>query len=320
MKKTYDNLKEYFKSGGTLSIFTPSEIETILQNKDYFELVKDSNLDFLTDDQTHVFPQEMVNYLLLNTRTPAYIFSEEQRENTPQWVINKMAFLGKDVNSFEYEKVQAIPQSNKGKAEKPQEQIKTPPKDTAPEEPLVRGCSLNCHRYNPYEFTEDEYINFSQAIGKNRGCEQGNGDEAIPCQIRQTSTEAKQALLQYAAGDMKWEKLPVDVFVNEEARRNLLYNIKNKTIKKFNDLCKRKGYEHDVPENLVKVFDNKLFQIGAEVEVRMIEGILKLTSGKSSKERIDKILEVYVGDSNNDIKPLNKKENDLAKKIQNIRW
>lgn len=113
-------------------------------------------------------------------------------------------------------------------------------------------------------------------------------EAGIPEQILRISENAREALILYGAEKIESSELPSDVFVNYEARQCLLGIIKQKTTMRFAKLCKDSGYvKSGVPEEVKMAFDEKLEQIGQEVDERMRSGVKELT--RQSEEKRAKI-------------------------------
>lgn len=108
---------------------------------------------------------------------------------------------------------------------------------------------------------------------------------AIPEQILEISENAREALTLYRKRLIKSSKLPPDVFVNYEARRCLLGIIKQNITMHFAELCEDRGYvKSGVPEEVQMAFDEKLEQIGQEVDERMRSGVKELTRQSEEKQ------------------------------------
>ena len=108
---------------------------------------------------------------------------------------------------------------------------------------------------------------------------------AIPEQILEISENAREALTLYRTRLIKSSKLPSDVFVNYEARQCLLGIIKQKITMDFAELCEDRGYvKSGVPEEVQMAFDEKLEQIGQEVDERMRSGVKELTRQSEEKQ------------------------------------
>ena len=108
---------------------------------------------------------------------------------------------------------------------------------------------------------------------------------AIPEQILEISENAREALTLYRTRLIKSSKLPSDVFVNYKARQCLLGIIKQKIIMDFAELCEDRGYvKSGVPEEVQMAFDEKLEQIGQEVDERMRSGVKELTRQSEEKQ------------------------------------
>ena len=103
--------------------------------------------------------------------------------------------------------------------------------------------------------------------------------------------ENANALILYSLGKISKDDLPISIFVNESWRTRLLRVIKRNTTNKFNRICAENGFETDVPETLVKAFNEKLKQIEEDVEARMVEGVKFLTERQFSEERVQDEIE-----------------------------
>lgn len=108
---------------------------------------------------------------------------------------------------------------------------------------------------------------------------------AIPEQILEISENAREALNLYRQRLIKSSKLPLDVFVNYEARQCLLGIIKGSITMHFAELCEDRGYvKSGVPKEVQMAFDEKLEQIGQEVDKRMRSGVKELTRQSEEKQ------------------------------------
>ncbi len=199
--------------------------------------------------------------------------TKKQIAAIPQEVIKKRAANGGDLRRLTKKQIAAIPQ----------EVIK---------KRAANGVDLLGLSIGQIAAIPQEVINIGVAKGGSSFGLTAEQRAAIPEQILEFSENAREALILYDAGKIKSSELPSDVFVNSDARQCLLEIIKKKTTMRFAELCKKSGYyKSGVPEEVNMAFDEKLEQIGQEVDERMRSGVKELT-GQSEEKQAKSIKEI----------------------------
>ncbi len=219
----------------------------------------------LTKEQRAAIPQEVINKRVANGGSLLDL-TKEQRAAIPQEVINKRAANGGRLVYLTEEQIAAIPQEVINKR-------------------AANGGRLGYFTEEQIAAIPQEAINQYVAKGGDLRDLTEEQKAAIPEQILEISENAREALILYGAGKIKSSELPSDVFVNNEARRYLLDLIKGRTTMRFAELCKESGYDKSgVPEEVQMAFDEKLEQIGQEVDERMRSGVKELIRQSEEKQ------------------------------------
>ena len=219
----------------------------------------------LSEKQIVAIPQEVINQRVANGGDLFYL-SKKQIVAIPQEVVNQ--YVAKGGSLFYLSKKQRAGISKK-----------------AWNQYVANGGSL-------FYLSKEQRADIPQEAIIKRAidgwCLEGLTEEqkkAIPEQILEISENAREALILYDAGKIKSSELPSDVFVNYKARQCLLGIIKKKTTMRFAELCKKSGYyKSGVPEEVQMAFDEKLEQIGQEVDERMRSGVKELTGQSEEKQ------------------------------------
>lgn len=158
---------------------------------------------------------------------------------------------------------------------------------------------------NQYAANLDNIILYINASCKQR--------DKIPKCLRSVDENMKRMIILYGAARITKDDLPIEVFANYNTRLNLLRIIKEKTIKKFNEICVKYGYIDDVPVELIKIFDEKCREIQEEVYIKkqvalqQLDGYERISNNQSNLQQLD------------EFKSLNDKK-EVIEEIKSMGW
>ena len=260
-----EDINQYVANGGDLGELTDEQIEAIPQDVVNQRAANGGGLGGLTDEQRKAISQEIINQYVVNG---GYLheLTPEQIEKIPQNVVNQYVANGGRLGGLTDEQRKAIPQEIINQY-------------------VANGGYLNNLTYKQIEAIPQEIINQRAANGWSFGGLTAKQIAAIPRGILEFDEKMRNALILYAAGKIKKDDLPNEVYANYKSRRILLGIIKTKLIKKFNQICDEKGFGEYVPHELKKVFDEKCAQIRQEVKEKQQQAVLQL--GKEQKGLVE---------------------------------
>ena len=206
--------------------------------------------------------------------------TDEQRKGIPQDVINQRAANDGDLGRLTDEQIRdimcALLEDKMYESEISQEDIN---------QYVAYGGDLGRLTDEQREEIPQDAVNQRAAYDGDLGGLTDEQRKAIPRGILVFDEKMRNALILYAAGKIKKDDLPNEVYANCKSRRILLGIIKTKLIKKFNQICDEKGFGEDVPHELKKVFDEKCAQIQQEVREKQQQAVSQL--GKEHKGLVE---------------------------------
>lgn len=108
----------------------------------------------------------------------------------------------------------------------------------------------------------------------------------IPKEVSVLPKAAYKALEDYKKGAIGIDDLPSEVFINPDARYEVILHARERAKQAFLSICEKKGYKDEVPNELVQELQNKINNLETQVYKRMREAIKEFIFDRNANKEL----------------------------------